>query len=119
MKLQKLLYYASGIYFLYKKCNLIKEDFVAWKHGPVIEQIYYKYNSNDAKEIQHNRKSKNVIDNETQEILEKMYSKYSRYTAEELQNMTNQEKPWKKTSRNKIIEKDLIKNYFENEYKWE
>lgn len=119
LKLQKLLYYASGVYFLYKKCNLIKEDFVAWKHGPVIKQIYYKYNSNGAKEIQHNRKSKIEIDNETQEILEKMYSKYSQYTAEELRNMTHQERPWKKTSRNKIIEKDLIKDYFENEYKWE
>lgn len=119
LKLQKLLYYASGIYFLYKKCNLIKEDFVAWKHGPVIKQIYYKYNSNGAKEIQHNRKSKTEIDNETQEILDKMYSKYSQYTAEELRNMTHKEGPWKKTSRNKIIEKDLIKDYFENEYKWE
>ncbi len=119
LKLQKLLYYASGIYFLYKKCNLIKEDFVAWKHGPVIKQIYYKYNSNGAKEIQHNRKSKTEIDNETQEILDKMYSKYSQYTAEELRNMTHKERPWKKTSRNKIIEKDLIKDYFENEYKWE
>lgn len=119
LKLQKLLYYASGIYFLYKKCNLIKEDFVAWKHGPVIKQVYYRYNSNGAKEIQHNRKSKTDIDNETQKILEKMYSKYSKYTAEELRNMTHQERPWKKTSRNKIIEKDLIKDYFENEYKWE
>ena len=119
LKLQKLLYYASGIYFLYKKCNLIKEDFVAWKHGPVIKQIYYKYNSNGAKEIQHNKKSKNEIDNETQKILEQMYSKYSQYTAEELRNMTHQERPWKKTNRNKIIEKDLIKDYFENEYKWE
>lgn len=119
LKLQKLLYYASGIYFLYKKCNLIKEDFVAWKHGPIIKQIYYKYNSNGAKEIQHNRKSKIEIDKETQEILEKMYSKYSQYTAEELRNMTHQERPWRKTSRNKIIEKDLIKDYFENEYKWE
>lgn len=119
LKLQKLLYYASGIYFLYKKCNLIKEDFVAWKHGPVIKQIYYKYNSNGAKEIQHNRKSKTEIDNETQEILDKMYSKYSQYTAEELRNMTHKERPWKKTNRNKIIEKDLIKDYFENEYKWE
>lgn len=119
LKLQKLLYYASGIYFLYKKCNLIKEDFVAWKHGPVIKQIYYKYNSNGAKEIQHNKKSKNEIDNETQKILEQMYSKYSQYTAEELRNMTHQERPWKKTNRNKIIEKDLMKDYFENEYKWE
>ncbi len=119
LKLQKLLYYASGIYYFYKKCNLIKEDFVAWKHGPVIKHIYYKYNSNGAKEIQHNRKITIGIDSETQEILEKMYSKYSKYTAEELRNMTHQESPWKKTNRNKIIEKDLIKDYFENKYKWE
>lgn len=119
LKLQKLLYYASGIYYLYKKSNLIKEDFVAWKHGPVIKEMYYKYNSNGAKEIQHNRKSRTKIDDETQEILEKMYAKYSQYTAEELSNMTHKENPWKKTSRNKIIDKDLIKDYFENGYKWE
>ena len=98
---------------------MIKEEFVAWKHGPVVRNIYYKYNSYKANEINTDNINNPKIDKETENVLEKMYSKYSQYTAEELRNMTHQESPWKKTSRNKIIEKDLIKNYFENEYKWE
>lgn len=119
LKLQKLLYYAEGIYYTLKHKNLIKEEFVAWKHGPVVRNIYYKYNSYKANEINTDNINNPKIDKETENVLEKMYSKYSQYTAEELRNMTHQESPWKKTSRNKIIEKDLIKNYFENEYKWE
>lgn len=43
MKLQKLLYYSQGHYL--KKFNrvLLPEKIFAWKHDPVVKEVYHKY----------------------------------------------------------------------------
>lgn len=48
MQLQKLLYFANGIYLYYQKKPLIDKRFRAWKYGPVIPELYndLKYSGN-------------------------------------------------------------------------
>lgn len=44
MKLQKIVYLAQGLHLsLYDGAELVKEDFQAWKYGPVIPSIYHDY----------------------------------------------------------------------------
>ena len=43
LKLQKILYYAQGYYLAINDVELFPEEFQAWTHGPVNEEIYIKY----------------------------------------------------------------------------
>lgn len=43
LKLQKLLYYAYAEYLLKTGKKLFKEPIVAFKYGPVIEDVFYKF----------------------------------------------------------------------------
>ncbi|MGN6477898.1 MAG: Panacea domain-containing protein, partial [Flavipsychrobacter sp.] len=40
MKLQKLVYFANGIYLAQGYGPLIKESFQSWEYGPVVPEIY-------------------------------------------------------------------------------
>ena len=52
------------------------------------------------------------MDNETENILEEVYENYGQYTAWKLRNMTHEEEPWKTTTRNDIISKEKIRDFF-------
>lgn len=44
MKLQKVVYFAQGLYLVLREGDtLIREDFQAWKYGPVVPVIYHDY----------------------------------------------------------------------------
>ena len=43
MKLQKVVYFAHGLYLGSQRKPLIKESFQAWKFGPVVPDIYHTY----------------------------------------------------------------------------
>lgn len=112
LKLQKLLYYAQGCYLAkYDKC-LFKDEFVAWEHGPVIKAIYDKYKKNGSAGIQYDEDYDDILDENTKEFLRRVYNYFGQYTAWKLRDMTHQERPWKETTRNSIISKELIKEYF-------
>lgn len=112
LKLQKLLYYAQGYYLARKNDPLFKEDFIAWEHGPVIRKVYDEYKKNGAKGIEYNEDFNISIDKETEIILNEVYEKFGQFSAWKLRDMTHQEMPWKTTTRNDIISKEKIKEYF-------
>ncbi len=43
LKLQKLLYYAQGIFLAINDEPLFEEPILAWAHGPVVESVYHEY----------------------------------------------------------------------------
>ena len=43
LKLQKLVYYAQAWHLALYDCPLFDEDFQAWIHGPVIPELFEKY----------------------------------------------------------------------------
>lgn len=112
LKLQKLLYYAQGYYLARKNDPLFKEDFIAWEHGPVIRKVYDEYKKNGAKGIEYNEDFNISIDKETEIILNEVYEKFGQFSAWKLRDMTHQEMPWRTTTRNDIISKEKIKEYF-------
>jgi uncharacterized phage-associated protein len=116
LKLQKLLYYAQGCYLAQKGESLFKEDFLAWEHGPVIRTIYDKFKKFGANGIQYEDDYEEKIDEDTIALLKRVYNKFGQYTAWKLRDMTHQETPWKETQRNSVIDKKIIKDYFEENY---
>lgn len=116
LKLQKLLYYAQGCYLAQKGESLFKEDFLAWEHGPVIRTIYDKFKKFGANGIQYEEDYEEKIDEDTIALLRRVYNKFAQYTAWKLRDMTHQETPWRETPRNSVIDKKIIRNYFEENY---
>jgi uncharacterized phage-associated protein len=53
IKLQKLLYFAHGFHLAVFGAPLIGENFEAWKHGPVVKDIYETFSTFGKKHIKY------------------------------------------------------------------
>ena len=116
LKIQKLLYYAQGCSLATLGKTLFNEDIIAWKHGPVVEEVYQKYHqygSNGITDIPDYP----LVDQETEKLLINTYNYFAKYSAWELANLTHREDPWRLTPKNCAIPVTLIKNYFTIHYK--
>lgn len=116
LKLQKLLYYAQGCYLAIKNKPLFKENILAWAHGPVVYEVYQEFKQYGSNPIEFLDDYNNNIDIETQGILKEVFDTFGQYSAWKLRQMTHEEAPWLKTPRNEIIDKEIIKDFFEREY---
>ena len=117
LKLQKLLYYAQGTYYAITQQKLFNDPIVAWRHGPVVESVYHEYKVYGSSGIEFKEAFDfDVFDPETTSILEEVYDCFGQYSAWKLRNMTHDERPWKETNLNSVIDAELIKSYFQEEY---
>ncbi|MEG1470802.1 MAG: DUF4065 domain-containing protein [Anaerovoracaceae bacterium] len=117
LKLQKLLYYAQGTVLAITGKDLFLEPIVAWRHGPVVEAVYHEYKSFGASGIEFEEEFDfNDFEDDVQNILENVYDCFGQYSAWKLRNMTHEETPWINTAINSIIDNDVIKEYFLEEY---
>lgn len=115
LKLQKLLYYAQGSYLgLYDK-PLFNDEILAWKHGPVVEGVYHEFKQNGSRGIVEFDNAP-ILDDETENVLKQVYDVFGKYSAWGLREMTHNETPWKSTKLNNIIDIELIKEYFKENY---
>lgn len=115
----KLLYYAQGAFLGLTGKPLFEDDLVAWAHGPVVVDVYHEYCSNGARGIEYDDDKLRPKEEYTQEeknILNQVYDYFGQYSAWKLRNMTHQERPWKETMQNHVIPKQLIEEYFREEY---
>ena len=55
LALQKILYYAQGIYMALSGTVLFPEDCYAWQHGPVYEKVYFLFRDFKYNPIDDNR----------------------------------------------------------------
>lgn len=127
LKLQKLLYYAQGVYLAITGRKLFKENIQAWQHGPVVAEVYeiYKDCGKDNIKVSINVKIEDKIreiesDRETSEILNMVYDNFAIYTAWQLREMSHiKNGPWDRAVSNdnndNIINIDEIKRFFESE----
>lgn len=111
LKLEKLLYYAQGIFLAKENRPLFADKIMAWEHGPVVNKVYQKYKKYGSNKIE-NTESSFKIDETTETILNEVYEKYAQYSAWKLSAMTHQEDPWKLTQINNEISKELMGDYF-------
>lgn len=111
LKLQKLLYYAQGLYLAQYNKPLFREKILAWEHGPVIKEVYDQYKSFGGNGIKFSGSNISFADN-IEEFLEKIYNRFGQYSAWKLRNMTHEEEPWQKTEQNSEIKTNIMKEYF-------
>jgi uncharacterized phage-associated protein len=127
LKLQKLVYYTDAWHLANYGEPLIKEDFQAWVHGPAIPSLYGEYKHFSWQPIVREdltteklEQIKKVIGDKAVELLDQVCDSYFGLTAYELERLTHNEEPWKKTREglsddepsDRVISKDLIRDYY-------
>ncbi len=125
LKLQKLLYYAQGVFVAITGNRLFNEDIEVWQHGPVVAEVYdeFKKFGRDNIAIKMSERRQDIIRNiennrEVSEILNMVYDNFAIYTAWQLREMSHVKNgPWDKAvSEGKtIINIEDIRRYFESE----
>ena len=111
LKVQKLLYYAQGLYLAANNKPLFAEDIRAWMHGPVVPQVYKKFKKYEAGGVPRPNACPN-FSKEIQKFLDSIYRVYGQYSAWKLRNFTHEEAPWKNTAQGEIITHAAMKDYF-------
>ena len=119
LTLQKLLYYVQGHFFMFRNEPAFNEECMAWPHGPVYKGIYDKYKKFKYNTIEEAPYELSLT-SEEKEIIDNVLKYYGCYSGRSLEYMTHEENPWKETRKGlgsseqsrKIIEKNLIKDYF-------
>jgi uncharacterized phage-associated protein len=95
LKLQKLVYYAQGLYLALYDVPLFDERIEAWTHGPVIPELYYRYKAYGANPIPPPEDFyRSEFTAQIREVLEEVWTAYGQFSAAKLRNMTHGEPPW-------------------------
>ncbi len=116
LKLQKLLYYVQGAHLALKGSPLFREKISAWIHGPVVGEVYCKYQEYINQGIPSpDPKVLPEIDDETREILEEVFEVYGQFAAWKLRDLTHEESPWKETANSEEITHKKLEAYFETQ----
>jgi uncharacterized phage-associated protein len=116
LRLQKLLYYCQGFYLAMKNKPLYEDPIYAWRHGPVIPDVYYHYKEYGPNPIPiSDNFDFNSLTDEEKNIISEVYSVFGQYSAWGLRNKTHIEKPWANTNSGKIISKERMKEYFKTQ----
>lgn len=133
LKLQKLVYMCFADYLCNTGKRLFTDRIVAYKYGPVVEEVYKRYRKygynlieDEARDIESDSKyempSKSRIlfaEYGTEKIIsiENTLNKYGNLSASELVKLTHKENtPWDRTPKgnfifSSVIENDIIKEY--------
>jgi uncharacterized phage-associated protein len=136
MKLQKLLFFAYGWYWVEKDQPLFNEKIQAWKYGPVIPSVYHKVKVYGTNPIIEKIRDIQVKDNSVSfttpeldpekdkyeiEFLDFIWELYSKFSPIQLANLSHVKGgPWDKVSSQFSgqippdidIDDSLIKEYF-------
>ena len=125
LALQKLLYYAQGIFLARYNIPLFEEDCQAWVHGPVYVQVYgmfrdFKFNPIDDERFAVLRGRYASLKREAISVLDTVLGSFGQYGGKLLENITHQEAPWLEARQaaeecertQNVMEKDAIKRYF-------
>ena len=119
-KLQKLCYYAQVWHFIWTEKRLIKQDFQAWKNGPVCRELFKQHQGDlviSADDIQGNV---DILSDEQKDSINIMLEHYGELTPGELVELTHSEEPYIKARGNlpanarskNIITLESMKEYY-------
>ena len=101
MALQKITYYAHGLYLAARGASLVKQPFEAWEHGPVVRVVYDAFKSAGDSPIVSRAQLLNPVTRELEAVppdlppdtawfVEQVVRKYGHIHASELRRMTHE-----------------------------
>lgn len=116
LKLQKVLYYSQMRSLQQCGNALFDDDFQAWRHGPVIPEVYEVFRKYVSRDIDYDDidviKNRTDIAAEQKRVIAGIVDVTLNLQAWDLVDKTHQTKPWKDTyipNMNRIITKDRIR----------
>ena len=120
LKLQKILYYSQGYFLAINNKELFPEEFQAWAHGPVNEEIYEEYKQYGYQCIPEPTTVIKQLPKEIVDFLNDIWETFGIYDGKYLEEQTHKEEPWVLARKgyepgarcNNIITKDSMRNYF-------
>lgn len=96
LKLQKLVYYAQAWHYTVFGEPLFNERIEAWKNGPVIPSLYYRFKSiTKHSGIDTSGIVKPGIGTKSEELLNEVFDIYGEHSGSYLEDLTHRESPWK------------------------
>jgi uncharacterized phage-associated protein len=97
LRLQKLLYYAQAWSIVIRESELFQEEICAWRHGPVVPEVYRALPDQGATAIPPEAFA-DAPDLEADEaaFVKSVWEAYNQFSAIKLSRMTHEEIPWKK-----------------------
>ena len=123
LKLEKLLYYAEGYSLATTGNSLYSEKIIAWKHGPVVIEVYetYKQSPFDLPLSDADKADALALPKKTKDLLEEVYCYWGEFSAWGLRNQTHKEAPWIDATDNgesfgAEMDRNMIKDYFVKNY---
>lgn len=96
LKLQKLVYYAQGLYLVLFKKPLFNESIEAWTYGQVIPDLYHMYKDYGKKGIPapDGYNPEIVLTQEDREFLNEVYDVFGQFTAVRLKDIAHEDPCW-------------------------
>jgi uncharacterized phage-associated protein len=125
LKVQKLLYFAEAWHQVTNGEDLLKEQFEAWAHGPVVREVYSRLADKGWQALAPIDPPPPEFPQKTVEVLELVVDLYDQFSAKQLEEMTHSDKPWIDARGNlapearcsNVIPKPAIKAYFAEKYR--
>jgi uncharacterized phage-associated protein len=119
MKLQKLVYYAQGLYLALYEKPLFEDKINAWTYGPVVESLYHSYKMHGASGIPASPYfDPKSIDEETREFLDDVFNAFGQFSAIRLMEIAHTDQCWIDAQpRNEIScdsMRECLKKYIKN-----
>ncbi|MBF0343717.1 MAG: SocA family protein [Nitrospirae bacterium] len=96
LKLQKLVYYAQGLYLTCFKQPLFKECIEAWTYGPVIPDLYQKYKEYGKSGIPaEDNFNPGMITEKDREFLDEIFDVFGQFSAIRLKDIAHEDECWR------------------------
>lgn len=95
MKLQKLVYYSQAWSLVWDEKPLFEEEIQAWRHGPVVADLYQAHKGQFKLESLPYGDAANLTDEE-KETIDSVLGTYGDKTSQWLSDLTHMEDPWMK-----------------------
>jgi uncharacterized phage-associated protein len=118
LKLQKLLYYAQGLFLGAQGRPLFKENIEAWSHGPVVPEVYHLYKEYGSAALPKYQEDIAAFPFFVKDILDDVYLTYGQYTGLKLREMSHEEIPWIEAfnkGRNCKLDQETMRIFFKRE----
>ncbi len=110
LKLQKLIYYAQGLYLAMNDEPLFADSIEAWKYGPVVPNLYHEFKKYGTGGIPAPEGfDPSFIDNETLEYLDAIFDFFNQYSAIRLMEFAHEDQCWQDTQQGEKITWDLMR----------
>lgn len=117
LKLQKLLYFVQGVSLALNNVPAFEDDIVAWKYGPVVEDVYYAYSMYGANDIIIPFEADVNLTEKLKHVINLVLDELLPVSAIALVNETHLTgSPWHSVNLNAVIPNSNIKQYFLDNY---